>query len=241
MNSFIWIKNIINKSFIIEVFTDKNQSSDFMSMKRELEPTGTLTEDKTYPFNFQRFEKEIETFHGNTARIRYFVKVSVLKNQQVKTQKVQDVAVYLPTPQIAETQNQIKLEVGIEDCLHIEFEYAKNKFHLKDVITGKVSFMLVRIRIKYMEIHIIKRELQGSGQNQITDNETLVKHEVMDGCPHKGEVIPIRIYLAGIDVTPSSKNVSGKFTVKHFINLVLVDEDDRRYFKQQEITFYRKK
>lgn len=47
----------------------------------------------------------------------------------------------------------------------------------------------------------------------------------------RGEVIPIRIYLAGIDVTPSSKNVSGKFTVKHFINLVLVDEDDRRYFK----------
>jgi len=52
-----------------------------------------------------------------------------------------------------------------------------------------------------------------------------------DGCPHKGEVIPIRLYLSGVDLTPSHKNVSGKFTVKHFINLVLVDEEERRYFK----------
>jgi hypothetical protein len=28
-------------------------------------------------------------------------------------------------------------------------------------------------------------------------------------------------------------------SVKYFLNLVLVDEDDRRYFKQQEIVLYR--
>lgn len=28
------------------------------------------------------------------------------------------------------------LQVGIEDCLHIEFEYDKQKYHLKDVILG---------------------------------------------------------------------------------------------------------
>ncbi len=27
--------------------------------------------------------------------------------------------------------------------------------------------------------------------------------------------------------------------MKYFLNLVLVDEDDRRYFKQQEIILYR--
>jgi len=52
-------------------------------------------------------------------------------------------------------QNLIKLEVGIEECLHIEFEYNKNRYHLKDVIIGKVSFLLVRIKIKYMELAII--------------------------------------------------------------------------------------
>ena len=60
---------------------------------------------------------------------------------------------------------------------------------------------------------------------------TLAKYEVMDGCPMKGEVIPIRLYLAGYDLTPTFANVSGKFSVKYFLNLVLVDEDERRYFK----------
>ncbi len=30
-----------------------------------------------------------------------------------------------------------------------------------------------------------------------------------------------------------------KFSVSYLLNLVLVDEEDRRYFKQQEIMLYR--
>lgn len=55
------------------------------------------------------------------------------------------------------------MEVGIEECLHIEFEFANSKFHLKDCIIGKVNFNLVRIKIKLMELSIIRRETLGSG------------------------------------------------------------------------------
>jgi vacuolar protein sorting-associated protein 26 len=53
----------------------------------------------------------------------------------------------------------------------------------------------------------------------------------MDGCPKKDEHIPIRLYLGGYDLSPTMKNIANKFNVKYFLNLVLVDEDDRRYFK----------
>ena len=53
-------------------------------------------------------------------------------------------------------------KVGIEDCLHIEFEYDKSKYHLKDCIMGKVYFLLVRIKIKHMEVDIIRREQCGT-------------------------------------------------------------------------------
>jgi len=54
----------------------------------------------------------------------------------------------------------------------------------------------------------------------------------MDGCPSKvGEVIPIRLYLGAYDLTPTMKNINNKYSVKYFLNLVLVDEEDRRYFK----------
>lgn len=33
--------------------------------------------------------------------------------------------------------------------------------------------------------------------------------------------------------------VNNKFSVRYYINLVLVDEEDRRYFKQQEINLWR--
>ena len=55
------------------------------------------------------------------------------------------------------------MEVGIEDCLHIEFEFTNSKFHLKDCILGKVNFKLVRIKLKLMELSLIKRETVGSG------------------------------------------------------------------------------
>jgi hypothetical protein len=40
-------------------------------------------------------------------------------------------------------------------------------------------------------------------------------------------------------LTPTHHNINNKFSVKYFLNLVLVDEEDRRYFKQQEIPMYR--
>ena len=48
-----------------------------------------------------------------------------------------------------------------------------------------------------------------------------------------GESIPIRLFLAGYDPTPTMRDVNKKFSVSYFLNLVLVDEEDRRYFKQQ--------
>merc|ERR1719480_25654 len=142
-----------------------------------------------------------------------------------------------PQPEI---NNTIKMEVGIEDCLHIEFEYSQSKYHLKDVIVGKVYFLLVRIKIKHMEIAIIKRETTGSGPNTFHENETIAKYEIMDGAPVRGESIPIRVFLAGYDLTPTMRDINKKFSVRYYLNLVLVDEEERRYFKQQEITLWRK-
>jgi len=48
-----------------------------------------------------------------------------------------------------------------------------------------------------------------------------------------GESIPIRLFLAGYDMTPTMKDVQRKFSVRYYLNLVLIDEEERRYFKQQ--------
>jgi vacuolar protein sorting-associated protein 26 len=106
--------------------------------------------------------------------------------------------------------------------------------------SGKIYFLLVRIKIKHMELAIIRRESAGTGANVTNESETLCKFEVMDGAPVKGECIPLRLFLSSIDLTPTYRSVNNRFSVRYYLNLVLVDEEDRRYFKQQEVIFYNK-
>jgi len=63
--------------------------------------------------------------------------VTITRNYNSNITREQDVIVrnITPTPAIAESaeapQPGIKMEVGIEECLHIEFEFDKQKYHLK--------------------------------------------------------------------------------------------------------------
>lgn len=36
------------------------------------------------------------------------------------------------------------------------------RYHLRDIVVGKIYFLLVRIKIKHMEIAIIKKETSGT-------------------------------------------------------------------------------
>ena len=55
-----------------------------------------------------------------------------------------------------------------------------------------------------------------------------------------GECVPIRLFLSHLDLTPTYRSINNLFSVKYYLNLVLVDEEDRRYFKQHEVVFWRK-
>ncbi len=52
-----------------------------------------------------------------------------------------------------------------------------------------------------------------------------------------GETIPIRLFLGGFDITPTFRDVNKRFSTRYYLNLVLVDEENRRYFKQQVLCF----
>eukprot|EP01098_Paradermamoeba_levis_P008933 TRINITY_DN3689_c0_g1_i3.p1 TRINITY_DN3689_c0_g1~~TRINITY_DN3689_c0_g1_i3.p1 ORF type:complete len:334 (-),score=119.97 TRINITY_DN3689_c0_g1_i3:133-1068(-) len=224
----------------IEMFYDRSNTYDFVTQSIDVSGPGELAQDGSFPFEFNNCEKAYESFNGQNVKLRYFVRFTISVRKSITNiSKEQEFWVnnYQLEPEI---NNAIKMEVGIEDCLHIEFEYNKSKYHLKDVVIGKIYFLLVRIKIKHMEIALIKRESTGSGPNLYNESETLTKFEIMDGCPVRGESIPVRLFLSGFDLSPSYKNIHNKFSVKYYLNLVLVDEEDRRYFKQQEITLWRK-
>ena len=236
---------------------------DFVSLSKELAPPGVLYQSETVlPFRFKNMDKEFESYKGRNVSVRYIIRVLMERKFLPPLTKEHDVWVQMLGAEPSHHE-AIKMEVGIEDCLHIEFEYDRKHYHLRDTIRGKIHFLLVRIKIKHMELAVLRRETSGEGvaaastetvasqppqqQNHdansiFTETQTLVKYEIMDGAPVKDEVIPVKLALSGIpaDLTPTYTAVNNRFSVRYFLNLVLVDEDDRRYFKQQEIILWRK-
>ena len=227
---------------------DRGGNHCFLASARVLEAAqGIMTSSKTYPFEFNN-EKIHDSYAGLNVRLRYFLRVVIERPYAMPYIKELDIAVENSQQSLVELQNDkpskpIKLEVGIEECLHIEFEYDRGRYHLDDVILGKIFFLLVRIKIKYMELAVIRRESCGApGTNGVAynDSENIIRYELMDGAPIKGECVPIRLFLGPLALTPTYRSIANMFSVKYFLNLVLIDEEDRRYFKQQEVQLWRK-
>uniref|UniRef100_A0A090X947 Putative membrane coat complex retromer subunit vps26 n=1 Tax=Ixodes ricinus TaxID=34613 RepID=A0A090X947_IXORI len=224
----------------IELYYDRGNHHEFASLVKELARPGELTQNASYSFEFVNVEKPYESYD----RLQCQAEVLPAGDPGTSANRPGEgdgdrwCTHCPPTPRSTPPS---KLEVGIEDVPpHSSSSTTSPTYHLKDVIVGKIYFLLVRIKIKHMEIAIIKRETTGSGPNTFNENETIAKYEIMDGAPVRGESIPIRLFLAGYDLTPTMKDINKKFSVRYYLNLVLVDEEERRYFKQQEIVLWRK-
>eukprot|EP01010_Urceolus_cornutus_P000565 NODE_1085_length_1114_cov_258.199061_g832_i0.p1 GENE.NODE_1085_length_1114_cov_258.199061_g832_i0~~NODE_1085_length_1114_cov_258.199061_g832_i0.p1 ORF type:complete len:303 (+),score=50.96 NODE_1085_length_1114_cov_258.199061_g832_i0:97-1005(+) len=221
------------------VENDSREQLEFTSLSQTLSGPGSFEDTQVFDYAFENVDKQYESFWGTTAQLRYFIRATMVRSYSPNIVEEQEFWVQNIT-QESEINHSIKMEVGIEDCLHIEFEYNKAKYHLNDVVIGKVFFLLVKIKIRHMELAIIRRETTGQGASMYNESDTVAKFEIMDGAPIKGESIPVRLFLGCFRLTPTYIHICNKFSVKYFINLVLVDDEDRRYYKQQEIFLWRK-
>lgn len=228
------------------ITTSKKHTStgdQFCLQKKLLCSSDILLVSRTYEFLFKNMDMEQSSYTGTNIELIYYVRVYIqLKNNSLieykqlyrveNTCDIQSIPNSGPEPPVS-------MEVGIEDCLHLEFNYYKTQYYLNDIFIGKIQFLLNKIKIKYMELLLIRKEI--ILQSNKIDMHNIVKYELMCGNPVKNEIIPIRIffhnYINQLTATVHNNHV---FNVKYMINLVIIDDDDRRYFKQTEIILLRK-
>jgi len=48
------------------------------------------------------------------------------------------------------------------------------------------------------------------------------------------------MFISAYDLTPTYKDINNLFSVKYYFKFVLIDIDDKAYFKQQEVILYKK-
>ncbi|RNF02358.1 vacuolar protein sorting-associated protein [Trypanosoma rangeli] len=241
---------------VITTFGESEEKIDFMRQEKKFEPD-TFCSMTSLEFHFTA-PREYESYRGTNARVSYYVRATIyrpVKNiTEVEEVWVSKVDAYLSGTQSDASRHpsyfretvfgpqSISMDVGVENVLHIEFKYDKKIFHLQERVLGKVTFKVADMDIRCGEVGVVRKEFIGPGKStDAMQSETLQKFEIMDGTPVVGEVVPIRLYLRSIPhLTPTYPNVHNCFRVLYFLNLVLITGEGKRYFKQQEITLYRR-
>lgn len=174
---------------LIEVNTDAATNSTFMSNGLDLEAPGSISEDKTFNFSFNIFQKPYESYYGSTVRLRYIIRATIqLSKFKSPIVKEQDLGV-LVSSNYDEEPSPINMEVGVEELINLKIDFPRDVFHLKDVIEGAISFLTVKLMIEKMELAIHRKEIIGVGEKAHINDEEIYNYEIMDGCPIKGELI----------------------------------------------------
>ena len=145
---------------------------DFLTVVRDLAPPGTLTSTLVLPFEFGRVDLPHESYTGRGVRLRYALKASVSRAYAPSVAREWPLAVQAPrseppppegvvwcgggvaaaappaSPSAAvppTLASPVRLEVGIEDCLHIELAFDRGAYGLQDTVLGRVNFLLVSL------------------------------------------------------------------------------------------------
>ncbi|KAH8990902.1 vacuolar protein sorting-associated protein 26-domain-containing protein [Lactarius hatsudake] len=177
----------------------RGHHQEFLPFSQEVAAPGDLRQVQTFDLMFKNVEKQYES----TWASMYFVLITISR-RMADVVKERDIWVHsfcMPP----DSNNSIKMEVGIEDCLYIKFGCNKLKYHLKDVIVGKIYLLLVRIKIKHMELSIICRKTTGSPSNQYNESESemITKFEIMDGAyPILFPSVKILLFLLTLSLPP---------------------------------------
>jgi len=64
----------------IELFFNRGEFYDFISLVRELDAPGEMSTSKVYPFEFSRVDLLYESYNGINVRLRYILRVTVTRN-----------------------------------------------------------------------------------------------------------------------------------------------------------------
>ena len=225
---------------------NNNQFNRFLSLTNNLSSQGFLNkENNIYDFEFKSLEKQYDSYKGTKFSIRYFLLVSIdMGLSSIKKEK--EICVFNCDKNLkklnqlfVDDNNKIKVEIGVESLLHVCFELDRKNFHLKDIITGRVSFKKINLELENMSLRIIKIESLFGKEGEI---EPLGLYEIMEGSPSSTEdIIYFKMYLKGFNnLSQTIKNeMNNNIRVSYYLSLEICDSENRNFFKKIEINLFR--
>jgi len=211
-----------------------------------LSSQGVLNRDNNiFDFEFKSIEKQYDSYRGKKFSIKYLLLVTI-ETGLSSIKKEKEICIFNCDKNLKRInelflndKNKIKVEIGVESLLHVCFELDRKNFHLKDTITGRVSFKKINLELENMSIRIIKIESLFGKEGEI---EPLGIYEIMEGSPTSTEdIIYFKMYLKGFNnISQTIKNeMNNNIRVSYYLCLEICDSENRNFFKKIEINLFR--
>ena len=228
----------------IENYIEPKNSIKFLSLNNDISKNGNLSKEKTvFNFSFKKVKLQYESYKGDLICLQYFIKVNIIKSLRSFSYEEEFAVIKPNNMEILKIKDEpISMHVGIKNLLSIVIELNHINYSIHGTLKGSVTFGKVNLLITKMEIQLIKKEtIYGNSSNNKNNVKTkiIATYELIDGGPYKNETIPFRFFLEPYKLTPTYKDISIYFSTRYFLNLVIKDQDNNRYFKQKEIFLFR--
>ena len=224
---------------ILEKYGTIKKTKEFLNLSADICRAGELNQEKSkFNFSFQNVKMQYESYKGDYATIKYYVKI-IIKGTYKNSEYEKEFAVVNPYDSSILQQNDepIKMQVGMKDKISMAIYFQHRNYNCRGTLKGFIFFNYLNINLKFMEVQIVRRELVFGDKK--CEPAYVARYELIDGVPNKNERIPVRFFLKSYNLTPTYSNIDNIFCVKYYLNLVIATEDDNRYFKQKEICLFR--
>ena len=224
---------------IIEKYNPINSTiTEFTNLGIEILRPGIIENlSAIIPFSFKNTKLLYESYKGLYAQVKYYIKI-IINSNIINYTYEEEFAAVNPNDDgvLLENDDSIKMSVGIQNLLSIDFELEHINYNCRGTIKGLISFNYIHLPIKYVEIQLLKNENVFTEKKEpfIIDN-----FELIDGSPIKNDIVPFRFFLKSYNLTPTYKNINNIFCVKYYINLIIGDFENNTFFKQTEVQLFR--
>lgn len=197
---------------------------------------GTIASTAEFTLPTCKIPARAQTYMGESFTVRHWMKVHVRKTFG-SVEHSEEVISYVVTPMAKKgvPLDPVGVRVAVADNIRIDLMINRSKFDLNDLICGGCHFLLVALKIKTFTISLIAQEMSEVSGKTKKNKMVCESWDITDGPPVKGEIIPFRLYLAPLNLSPSCANAEQGYSVAHFLHFSFVTLTGEKYFKSVQI------
>ena len=226
----------IEFSLTTEFITEDSSKPKFLTTPFTMKLTEAIKIESTFqtPIPNCILPHDIQTYHGESFSIRHLVRI-IVKKSLGHVEHVQEIIAYKMTPIITEI-NPLCVSVAVSENLRFDLLLGRRIFDIGAVIIGAVHFKLVSLKIQQFIVSLLSQEVYEPKKGKPKKHKYFIKTwEISDGAPVKGEIIPFRLFLDPLDITPSNSDTENGYSATHFLHFQIMTEGGNKYFKAFQI------